>query len=191
MIRSSSVTSRCSSNTRPTQIHVAVGSDREVRAVHRVIARQQEPVQLLVMRRRIRHEIHLVAQRALMQIEIDRRRVAAVTTEPHVPARDLGVVLDGLHPFLACHRAFEVRGDQRMLLAEYFGIERWVAVVSHNERGRGRRDRRTDVAGARQSCSTNTDAIAPRLASPCRLRASRRRAASRPAPRSRRDRGCR
>ena len=119
MMRSSSSTSRCSSNTRPSEIHVAVGTDREVRAVRRMVALQQEAVQLFVVRGRVGHEVHLVAQRALVQIEVDRRRVAPVATEAHVPARDLRVVLDRLHERLARDRPFEVRGDQVVLGAPH------------------------------------------------------------------------
>ena len=43
-----------------------------------------------MVRGRVGQEVHLVAQRALVQIEVDRRRVAAVAAEAHVPARDLG-----------------------------------------------------------------------------------------------------
>src|SRR5207237_456720 len=105
------------------EINVAVGTDREVRAVGRVVPLQEKPVQLLVMRRRIRHEIHLVTQRALMQIEVDRRRVPPLASEAHVPARYRGVVLDRLHPFLASHRSLEVRGDYVVLRAPHLRIE--------------------------------------------------------------------
>ena len=95
------------------EIAVAVGADREVRAVRRVVARQHEAVELLVVRGRVGQEVHLVTQRALVQIEVDRRGVASVATEAHVPTRDLRVVLDRLHPRLARDRALEMRGDQR------------------------------------------------------------------------------
>ena len=140
-----------------------------MRAVRRVVALQQEAVQLFVVRGRVGHEVHLVAQRALVQVEIDRRRVAPVATEAHVPARDLSVVLDGLHPRLARDRPFEVRGDHVVLGASHLRSKRRVADPStaprqsqrHRDR-RARRGRRRAAAGGRPSCSTSTAASAPR-----------------------------
>ena len=107
---------------RPDEVEVAVGTDREAGAVHRVVALEQEPVQLEMVPRRIGQEVHLVAERALVQVEVDRRRVATVAPEPHVPAPQLRVVLDGLDIGLARDRALEVRGDElvgtRELLVE-------------------------------------------------------------------------
>ena len=105
------------------EVAVAVGADREVRAVHRVAALQQEPVQLLVVRGRVGQEVELVAQRALVEVEVDRRRVPALAPEPHVPARDARVVLDGLHPRLARDGPFEVLCDQRVLGREERFVE--------------------------------------------------------------------
>src|SRR4051794_18597888 len=60
----------------PEQIEVAIGPDREVRAVRLMVALQQEAIELLVVLRRIGHEIDLVPQRALVKVEVDRCRVA-------------------------------------------------------------------------------------------------------------------
>src|SRR5258706_7882611 len=55
------------------EIDVAVGTDREVRAVGLMVAREEEPVELELIRRRVGEEVHLVTQRALVEIEVDRR----------------------------------------------------------------------------------------------------------------------
>ena len=47
-----------------------------------------------------------------MQIEVDRRRVAPVAAEPHVPAAKLGVVLDGLDELLVGDDTLEVGRDE-------------------------------------------------------------------------------
>src|SRR4029450_7132046 len=67
------------------EIEVAVRPDREARAVHRVIAAQQVPVELEMVRRWVGKEVHLVAQRPLVQVEVDRRGVAPVHPEPDGP----------------------------------------------------------------------------------------------------------
>src|SRR5207248_3872535 len=90
------------------EIDVAVGADRKVRGVRRVIVLQQISIQLFAMRRRIRHEVQLVAQRSLVQVEVDRRGVTTVATEAHIPAWNRGVVLDGLHPRLARNRGLQM-----------------------------------------------------------------------------------
>src|SRR6185369_4816480 len=68
------------------EIQVAVRTNREVRGVLIVIALQAKAIQLFVVRGRVGQEVHLVTQRALMQIEVDRGGVATVATEAHVPA---------------------------------------------------------------------------------------------------------
>ena len=88
------------------------GPIEKLRAVHRVVALQQEPVEVGRVRRGIRKEVHLVAQRALVQIEVDRGGVASVAPEAHVPTPQLRVVLDGLDPRLGRDDVLEVRGDQ-------------------------------------------------------------------------------
>ena len=80
------------------QIHVTVGAERKASSVQVVIAAQQERVQsrqpCLVFGGR--EEIDLVAQRSLMQVEIDGRGIATIAPEPDVPTAKLGLVLDVL-----------------------------------------------------------------------------------------------
>ena len=119
MMRSSSSTVEVLERDAPDEVDVAVGAEREARAVHRVVPAQEELVELHDTRRlrafaRFGHrqEVHLVAQRALVQVEVDRGRVATVAREAHVPATQLGVVLDVLDVRLGRDRPFEVRADE-------------------------------------------------------------------------------
>src|SRR5829696_164900 len=100
------------------EVHVAVGAEREPRAVHRVVALQQEFVELAMVLGRQREEVHLVAQRALVQVEVDRGGVAALAREAHVPAAQRRVVLDGLDVRLRRDRTLEVGRDERVRLFE-------------------------------------------------------------------------
>src|SRR5439155_25867003 len=94
------------------EVHVAIGAEREARAVHRVVVREQVPVELEVVRGRVGQEVHLVVEAALAQVEVDGGRVAPVAREAYVPASELGVVLDVLYVRLGGDGTLEVRGDE-------------------------------------------------------------------------------
>ena len=65
-----------------------------------------------MVRGRVGEEVHLVTQGALVQIEVDRRGVAAIAPESHVPAAQLRVVLDVLDVLGRGNGPFEVPGDE-------------------------------------------------------------------------------
>ena len=169
MMRSSSADGEVLERDAPHEVDVAVGPDREARAVHRVVATQQELIELEVVRRRKRQEVHLVAQRALVEIEVDRGRVTSVAREPHVPPAQLGVVLDDLNVRLVGDRPFEVRGDESVRVFETLrlGVHAQVHCTS-----RARRGRRSDGAAAPQRCSTGSrvERVRRRARSSARLR---------------------
>ena len=155
MMRSSSLDGEVLERDATDEVDVAVGAEREAGAVHRVVAPQQELVELEVVLRRQREEVHLVAQRALVQVEVDRGRVAAVAREAHVPATQLGVVLDSLDVRLRRDRTFEVRGDE--LVRPSARCSRWLAAL---DGARAPRGRRSDDGAARRRCSSGTASIA-------------------------------
>ena len=88
---------------------------RAVRAVGRVIAQQHEAVQRFVVTRWIRQEVHLVAQRPLMEIEVDRGRVAAVAAEAaqiFIEASEAAIELRG-HSFEAFRQLHQFETGSR------------------------------------------------------------------------------
>ena len=68
-------------------------------------------VELKLIAAGVGQEIKFVVKRALMQIKINRGRVATVAAEAHIPARDFGVVLHRLDLRLVGHHLFEMSAD--------------------------------------------------------------------------------
>ena len=122
MMRSSSATSRCSSSDAADEVAVAVGPDREVRAVHRVVAlragtgRAPRGSRAGRAGSTARSAACAGADRSRSSRRRGRRTRSARTS---VGSR---VVLDGLHPRLARDVPFEMLGDQLVL----GGVERCV-----------------------------------------------------------------
>ena len=86
------------------EVDLAVRRDTRSDAVGIIVRPQQQVADLRMVKRRSRQEIHLVVQRPLMEIEIDRRGVTAIATEAHIPTRDRSIELDRLDVLLVGNR---------------------------------------------------------------------------------------
>ena len=111
------------------EVDLAVRRDTRSDPVGIIVRPQQQVADLRMVKRRSRQEIHLVVQRPLVEVEVDRRGVAAVATEAHIPTRDRGIELDRLDVLLVRNRLGEVLMDESVGGRDLLGADGVIFVI--------------------------------------------------------------